>query len=116
MPMELPMQLPMDPGPLPPATGLEAYALPLLYATGAMTAIATWLTVARFRWNQDMTTPAGAALVAAAIVFAGTTMIGVGLFGATIMDPKTNHLTVAATLWGLATLAPTLLCAKPNKP
>lgn len=100
---------------MPPITGLETYAIPLLYATGGTTAIATWLTVARFRMSMELATPIVASMVALAIGFAGTVMIGIGFFGATLMDPKTNHFPIAGGLWIAATLAPMLFCAKPTK-
>jgi hypothetical protein len=109
--MPVPIQIPTG---IDPSTGLEAYALPFLYASGAMTAIATWLTVGRLRLSADLITPAGAAMVSAAILFAGTTMTLVGLLGATIMDPRTNHFWVSLLLWSVNTLAPTLFCAKPT--
>lgn len=95
-------------------TGLEIYAMPLLYTAGATTFIASWLTVARWRAEAFSTRPEMAVVIRLALAFAGTAMVGTGLLGATLLDPKTNHLPLAALMWVAGTLAPILFCAKPT--
>jgi hypothetical protein len=89
-------------------TGLESWSVTLIYLAAAATALATLLSVARFRASAHADITA-IKLIVIAVLFLVTASIGGCIWiAATVMNPLASHLKEMAIFLGAA-LAPQLI-------